>query len=91
MSRMRVLSGLLLASSVCFCISCGSNSGPSANTATAQGTAASTPTVEVATVVSKKLSIAVHLPGEHSRMKSSLSILKLPPSWIRSAWIAGPL
>ncbi len=64
MSRMRVVSGLLTASSVCFCISCGSNSGSSANTTNAQGSAASTPTVEVAKVVSRKLAITVHLPGE---------------------------
>lgn len=64
MSRMKVASSLVLASSVCFCISCGSKSGSSANTADAQGTAASTPTVEVARVVSRKLAITVHLPGE---------------------------
>ncbi len=46
------------------CISCGSNSGSSANAANPQGTAASTPTVEVAKVVSKKLAITVRLPGE---------------------------
>ena len=46
------------------CISCGSNSGSSANAANPQGTVASTPTVEVAKVVSKKLAITVRLPGE---------------------------
>ncbi len=64
MSRIGVVSSLVLASSVCFCISCGSNSGSSANTANSQGTAAPTPTVEVAKVVSKKLAITVRLPGE---------------------------
>src|SRR5260370_15191376 len=64
MMRLGVGSALWIARSVCFCISCGSNSGSSPNTANAQGTAASTPTVEVAKVVSKKLAITVHLPGE---------------------------
>ncbi len=64
MSRIGVLSSLVLAGSVCLCSSCGSNSGASANAANSQGTAASTPTVEVAKVVSKKLAITVRLPGE---------------------------
>ncbi len=64
MSRIGVVSDLVLAGSVCLCISCGSNSGSSANTANAQGTAAPTPTVEVAKVVSKRLAITVRLPGE---------------------------
>ncbi len=59
-----ILSSLVLAGSVFFCCSCGSNSGSSANSANAQGTAASTPTVEVAKVVSKKLAITARLPGE---------------------------
>jgi RND family efflux transporter MFP subunit len=64
MSRIEVLFNIVFAGSVCLCISCGSNSGASGNSANSQGTAASTPTVEVAKVVSKKLAIAVRLPGE---------------------------
>src|SRR6266699_2589224 len=64
MSRIRVLSGLVLASSIGFCISCSSNSGSSATAANAQGTSAPTPTVEVAKVASRKLAITVRLPGE---------------------------
>jgi membrane fusion protein, multidrug efflux system len=64
MSRMGAVSSLVLASSICFCISCGSNSGSSANGANSQGTAAPTPTVEIAKVVSKRLAITVRLPGE---------------------------
>lgn len=64
MSRIGVLFNIILAGSVCLCISCGSNSDSSANAAKSQGTAASTPTVEVAKVVSKKLAITVRLPGE---------------------------
>ncbi len=64
MSRIEILFNTVLAGSVCLCISCGSNSGSSTNAANSQGTAASTPTVEVAKVVSKKLAITVRLPGE---------------------------
>jgi membrane fusion protein, multidrug efflux system len=64
MSRIEVLFNIVLAGSACLCISCGSNSGGSANAANSQGTAASTPTVEVAKVVSKKLAITACLPGE---------------------------
>lgn len=64
MSRIGVLSCLVLAGSVCLCISCGSKSGSSANVANSQGTAASTPAVEVVKVVSKKLAITARLPGE---------------------------
>jgi membrane fusion protein, multidrug efflux system len=64
MSRIGAVCGLVVASSICFCISCGSNSGSSANAANAQETAAPTPTVEVAKVISKRLAITVHLPGE---------------------------
>jgi membrane fusion protein (multidrug efflux system) len=64
MNRTGVLSGLVLVGSVCLCVSCGSNSGSSANSAKAQATAASIPTVEVAKVVSKKLAITARLPGE---------------------------
>ncbi|PYU43592.1 MAG: efflux RND transporter periplasmic adaptor subunit [Acidobacteria bacterium] len=63
MSRMRVLSNLVLAGGVCLCSSCGSNSASSASAPNAQGTA-STPTVEVTKVVSKKLAITARLPGE---------------------------
>jgi membrane fusion protein, multidrug efflux system len=64
MSRIGILSSLVLFGSVCFCSSCGSKRGSSASTATAQGTSAPTPTVEVAKVVSRKLAITVRLPGE---------------------------
>ncbi len=64
MSRIEVLFSLIVAGSVCSCISCGSNSGSSANAEKSQGTAANAPTVEVAKVVSKRLAITVRLPGE---------------------------
>jgi membrane fusion protein, multidrug efflux system len=64
MSRIGVPFNIVLVGSVCLCISCGSNTGSSANAANSQGTAASTPTVEVAKVVSKTLAITVRLPGE---------------------------
>src|SRR6266851_4353691 len=64
MSRIGVLSSLVLAGSVCLCSSCGSNSGASDSAANSVGTAASIPAVEVAKVVSKKLAITVRLPGE---------------------------
>ncbi len=63
MSRIMVLSSLVLAGSVCLCGSCGSNSASSASPPNAQGTA-STPTVEVTKVVSKNLAITARLPGE---------------------------
>ena len=61
MSR-TVLCGLALAGSICACVSCSSNSGSSTTAASAQSSAA--PTVEVTKVLSKKLAIAVRLPGE---------------------------
>jgi membrane fusion protein (multidrug efflux system) len=64
MNRTRVLHSVVLASSIGFCISCGSNSGSSTNAANSQGTTAPTPTVEVTKVVSRRLSITVRLPGE---------------------------
>jgi len=64
MNRIRVLSGLVLASSIGFCISCSSNSGSSTTAAKAQGTLTPAPTVQVAKVVSKRLAITVRLPGE---------------------------
>ena len=64
MSQIGIPSSLVLAGSVCLCISCGSNSGASANVANSHGTAASIPAVEVAKVVSKKLAITARLPGE---------------------------
>src|SRR5258708_5486047 len=63
MSR-TVLCGFALAGSISACVSCGSNSGSSATAASAQGPAAPAPTVEVTKVLSKKLAIAVRLPGE---------------------------
>ncbi len=60
----RILLGLGLASSIGFCVSCNSNSGSSPTAATAQASAAPAPAVEVIKVQSKKLAIAVRLPGE---------------------------
>jgi membrane fusion protein (multidrug efflux system) len=62
MSRMEVLCNLVLAGSVGFCTSCGSNSSSTTSTASEQGTAA--PTVEVTKVVSRRLAITARLPGE---------------------------
>ncbi len=64
MNRIRVLSSLVLASSIGSCISCGSKQGTSTTAASAQGSAAPTPTVEVTKVVSKRLAITARLPGE---------------------------
>lgn len=61
MTQARIPLILVLCTTLSFCASCGSNSG--SNTS-AQGTASPTPTVEVAKVTSKKLSIATRLPGE---------------------------
>ena len=63
MSR-TVLCGFALASSISACVSCSLNSGSSATAASAQGPAAPAPSVEVTKVLSKKLAIAVRLPGE---------------------------
>src|SRR5258708_36661139 len=63
MSR-SVLCGLALAGSISACVSCSSNSGSSTTAASAQGTSASAPSVEITKVLSKKLAIAVRLPGE---------------------------
>jgi membrane fusion protein, multidrug efflux system len=63
MSR-SVLCGLALAGSICACTSCSSKSGSSTTAASARGSAAPAPTVEVIKVLSKKLAIAVRLPGE---------------------------
>jgi membrane fusion protein (multidrug efflux system) len=61
MRRARIPLILVLCATLSFCASCGTNSGSSTS---AQGTASPTPTVEVAKVKSKKLSIATRLPGE---------------------------
>jgi membrane fusion protein, multidrug efflux system len=63
MIQMRAISISVLACSLGFCISCGSNSSPVTNAAGASA-AASTPTVEVTRVVSRKLAVTVRLPGE---------------------------
>ena len=62
--KRRVLLGLSVASCIGFFVSCSSKSGSSTAAAGAQGPAAPAPTVEVTKVVSKKLAIAVRLPGE---------------------------
>ncbi|MGB7461726.1 MAG: efflux RND transporter periplasmic adaptor subunit [Candidatus Acidiferrum sp.] len=64
MSRIGILSSLVLTGSVCFCSSCGSKPGSSASTANPQGPSSPTPSVEVTKVVSRKLAITVRLPGE---------------------------
>ena len=61
MTQARIPLILILCTTLSFCASCGTNSGSSTS---AQGTASPTPTVEVAKVRSKKLSIATRLPGE---------------------------
>jgi len=61
MTQARVPLILILWTTLSFCASCGTNSGSSTS---AQGTASPTPTVEVAKVTSRKLSIATRLPGE---------------------------
>jgi membrane fusion protein, multidrug efflux system len=63
MIQMRAISISVLACSLGFCISCGSNSSPVTNAAGASA-AASTPTVEVTRVISRKLAVTVRLPGE---------------------------
>jgi membrane fusion protein, multidrug efflux system len=64
MSRIGILSSMVLGGCVCFCTSCSSKPGSSASTANAQGPSAPAPTVEVTKVVSRKLAITVRLPGE---------------------------
>jgi len=61
MTQVRIPLVLILGTTLTFCTSCGTNSGSSTS---AQGTASPTPTIEVAKVTSKKLSIATRLPGE---------------------------
>ena len=61
MTRARIPFTVILCTTLSFCASCGTNSGSSTS---AQGTASPTPTVEVAKVTLKKLSIATRLPGE---------------------------
>src|SRR5215471_3876849 len=61
MRRFGILSSSVLVVTVCACASCGSNSDSSTK---AQASAPATPTVEVAKVSSKKLSITTRLPGE---------------------------
>jgi membrane fusion protein, multidrug efflux system len=61
MTQARIPLILILCTTLSFCSSCGTNSGSSTS---AQGSVSPTPTVEVAKVTSKKLSIATRLPGE---------------------------
>src|SRR5258708_20038927 len=61
MTQARIPLILILCTTRSFCASCSTNSGYSTS---APGTASPTPTVEVAKVTSKKLSIATRLPGE---------------------------
>jgi len=61
MTRARIPFVLILVTTLSLCASCGTNSGSSTSV---QGTASPTPTVEVAKVTSKKLSITTRLPGE---------------------------
>ena len=64
MNRIRVLSCLVLASSIGSYVSCGPNSGSPTTATSARGVAAAPPTVEVTKVVSRRLAITVRLPGE---------------------------
>jgi membrane fusion protein (multidrug efflux system) len=64
MTRISAICILVLAGSMGFCISCGSNSNPATSAAGAKAAAASAPTVEVTKVVSRKLGVTVRLPGE---------------------------
>ena len=64
MSRIVILSSMVLAAIACFCGSCGTKPGSSAATANAQGTTGPAPAVEVTKVASRKLAITVRLPGE---------------------------
>jgi membrane fusion protein, multidrug efflux system len=61
MTQARIPLILILCTTPSFCASCGTNSGSSTS---AQGMASATPTVAVAKVTSKKLSITTRLPGE---------------------------
>src|SRR5205814_10101458 len=61
MTQARIPLIVILSTTLSFCASCGTNSGSSTST---PGTASPTPTVEVAKVTSKKLSITTRLPGE---------------------------
>ena len=61
MKRFGILSSSVLVVTVCACASCGSNSDSSTK---AQASAPATPTVEVAKVSAKTLSITTRLPGE---------------------------
>ena len=61
MKRFGTLSSSVLVVTVCGCASCGSNSDSSTK---AQASAPATPTVEVAKVSAKTLSITTRLPGE---------------------------
>src|SRR6266478_1963769 len=60
----RSLSIFLCGGIVGLCVSCGSSSGPTTSAGSAQAASASTPTVEVTQVTSRKLAITVRLPGE---------------------------
>src|SRR3989442_11370304 len=61
MTQARIPLILILCTTPSFCASCGTNSGSSTS---AQGMVSPTPTVAVAKVTSKKLSITTRLPGE---------------------------
>ena len=63
MTWRRYLSILLLGGGG-LCVSCGSSSGPATNAGSAQAASAPTTTVEVTQVASRKLAMAVRLPGE---------------------------
>lgn len=64
MSRSTFPKILCFCASVAICSSCSSNSGSPPPNASAPGTAAAVPTVDVVKVASRKLSISVRLPGE---------------------------
>jgi len=91
MNRIRVLSGLVLTSSIGFCISCSSNSGSSTTAAKAQGTLTPAPLCKLRRSCPRDLPSRCDCRENCSRMKLSLSTRKLPPSWIRFAWIGDRL
>jgi membrane fusion protein (multidrug efflux system) len=64
MTWRRSLPVFLFSGSIGLCMSCGSSSGPATNAGSAQAASASTPTVEVTQVTSRKLALTVRLPGE---------------------------
>jgi len=74
MTRFRIPLILIFGTTVGLCSSCGTNSGSDTS---AQGSASSTPTVEVVKVTSKKLAITTCLPGELQAYEAVAVFLKV--------------